>query len=211
MRRTRPGFDLLLITDGRPELVERIARALQYAEPGRVAVALREPERKTAELVALGHALRAVTDARGALLLVNDRVDIALAVDADGVHLPEAGFAPRVARQLLGSHALIGVSRHDPAGLLEASAQGADYATLSPVHAVAGKATPLGIEGFASCAALSALPLYALGGVRIADVASLLAAGARGIAVIREVLAAGDPAGQVRRLLDAAARSSQSS
>ena len=199
----RPGFDLLIITDGRPQLLPRLERALARAEPGRVAVVMREPHLRTAELVALGRAMRSLTDGRGVLLLVSDRIDIAQAIDADGVQLPEAGFAPDVARSLLGKHALIGVSRHSAEGLREAAARGASFATLSPVHRVDGKAPPLGIPGFAVLSAQAKLPVYALGGVRLEDVPALRTAHARGVAVMREVLSAEDPGLSTKRLLDA--------
>ncbi|HEX5660857.1 MAG TPA: thiamine phosphate synthase [Polyangiales bacterium] len=204
--RARVGFDLLIVTDGQPRLRERIDLALSRATPGRVAVLMRERELPTRELVALGRALRASTDERGALLLVSDRIDIAQAIDADGVQLPELGFAPELARALLGRHALIGLSRHDTPSLLEAAARGADYATLSPVRAVEGKAPPLGIDGFARGIAGASVPVYALGCVRAEDVGPLLARGARGVAVMRAVLAADDPGLAARRLLDALAR-----
>lgn len=197
---------MLIFSDGKPRLRERIDLALSRVGPGRVAICMREPQLSTRDQVALGHALRASTDERGALLLVSDRIDLALAVDADGVQLPEAGFAPEVARALLGKHALIGVSRHHPAGLVEAAARGADYATLSPVHPVEGKAPALGLDGFAAAIASASLPVYALGGIRSEDVAPLLARGARGVAVMRAVLSAADPASAARRLLDALAR-----
>ncbi|MDB4972345.1 MAG: thiamine phosphate synthase [Myxococcaceae bacterium] len=196
-------FELLIVTDGRTRLIERIERALSGVAPGRVAILLREPQLKTAELVALGRALRQVTDVPGALLLISDRVDVALAVDADGVQLPESGFTPEVARTLLGRHAIIGASRHDRVGLEAAAARGADYATLSPLHAVPGKGTPLGLSGFRAEAAGASLPVYALGGVRVEDVAALRAAGARGVAVMREVLAASDPNERTSQLLAA--------
>ncbi len=199
-------FDLLIITDGQPRLRERVDLALSRVTPGRVALLMREPQLRTDELVALGHALRASADERGALLLVSDRIDVALAVDADGVQLPEHGFAPEVARALLGKHALIGLSRHDAASLVEAAARGADYATLSPVHAVEGKAPPLGMSGFAKAIGGASVPVYALGGIRTEHVAPLLARGARGVAVMRAVLSADDPGLAARRMLDALAR-----
>lgn len=201
-----PVFDLLIITDGRTRLLERIERALLGATPGRVAILLREPQLKTAELFALGRALRQVTDAAGAMLLVSDRLDVALAIDADGVQLPESGFAPDVARALLGKHAILGASRHDRVGLEAAAARGADFATLSPLHAVEGKGKPLGLNGFAAEVVRAPLPVYALGGVTRGDVSALRAAGARGIAVMREVLAAPDPQLRTHDLLELLAR-----
>jgi thiamine-phosphate pyrophosphorylase len=208
----RVGFDLLIVSDGQPCLPARVAQALAAAEPGRVAVLLREPQRRAAELLALAATLRALTLAHGALLLISDRVDVALAAQADGVQLPEAGFSPQVARALLGPAALIGVSRHDAAGLSSAARDGADYATLSPVHVVPEKAAPLGHAGFAhalrdarSHEGATSLPVYALGGVRAVDVSGLVQAGARGVAVMREVLAAADPAARLGGLLAALA------
>ena len=198
-----PTFDLMIISDGGPDLVARCARALESAPPGRVALQLRERTLDDASLCALGRTLRALTRARGAPLLVNDRLDLVRAIAADGVHLPERGCSPREARARLGSDALVGVSRHDARGLAEAADAGADYATLSPVHAVEGKAPPLGIAGFSAMCRAARLPVYALGGVRVADAAALREAGARGVAVIREVLAAQDPAAATRLLIEA--------
>jgi thiamine-phosphate pyrophosphorylase len=208
--RTRSGstacFDLLIITDGRTRLIERIEQALFDVAPGQVAILLREPQLKTAELFALGRKLREVVDKSGTFLLVSDRVDVALAIDADGVQLPESGFAPDIARALLGPHAIVGVSRHERVALEAAAARSADYATLSPVHEVAGKGKPLGLSGFAAEAAHAPLPVYALGGVRLQDVEPLLAAGAHGVAVMREVLSAPDPRASTTRLLAALER-----
>src|SRR4051812_30373651 len=108
----RARFDLLLVSDGQPALYERVARALSAAQDGRVALLVREPRSTTRELLELSRRLRALTQAQGVHLLISDRLDIALAVQADGVQLPEAGFPPAVARRLLGPDALIGVSRH---------------------------------------------------------------------------------------------------
>lgn len=198
-----PLFELLIITDGASELLSRVERALLGAEPVRVALMLRRPGATASELLALALPLRALTRALGVALLVNDRIDVALAVGADGVHLPEVSFPPEVARQLLGPDAYLGASRHDAAGLASAHPSVLDYATLSPVHAVEGKAPPLGIDGFARLAKHARLPLFALGGVGELDVAPLREAGAYGVAVIREVLDARDPAMSTRRLLEA--------
>ncbi|MFT3921356.1 MAG: thiamine phosphate synthase [Myxococcales bacterium] len=196
-----PSFDLILITDEGPDLVGRLTRALSAVPPRRVAVQLRTRQSTTREILGVALELRALTRARESTLLINDRVDIALAVEADGVQLPEAGLPIEVARKLLGSQRWVGVSRHDLKGLFEAARQGADYATLSPVHEVAAKGPPLGIAGFARTIAAVRLPVYALGGVRAADVAELRQSGARGIAVVREVLSAADPALATSELL----------
>jgi thiamine-phosphate pyrophosphorylase len=149
----------------------------------------------------LARALRIVTARHGALLFVNDRVDVALAADADGVHLPARGLPPSLARQLLGPGRSIGASCHDTAELARAAAEGADYALLAPVFDVPGKGPALGVEGFARLAAGVALPVYALGGITDAHVPALLQAGARGVSVIRYVLGAADPGRHVESLL----------
>lgn len=196
----------MIISDEQPALLERLTRALADVPPDRVAVQLRERTLPEPALMSLGHALRALTRSRGVRLLVNGRIDIARAIDADGVHLPERGETLRSAREALGATAWIGASRHDRAGLAQAARDGADYATLSPVHAVPGKAPPLGIPEFGAIAAHFALPIIALGGVRCADVAALRAHGAHGIAVMREVLSAPHPGAQTRALISALAR-----
>jgi thiamine-phosphate pyrophosphorylase len=197
-----PTFDLLLITDEDRDVAGRVERALRGSAPGRVAVQLRAKGASSGEVFRLAEQLRAITRAQGAPLIINDRVDIALAVGADGVHLPESGLSITTARALLGAHALIGVSRHDRKGLEQAAQAGADYATLAPVHAVPGKNPPLGIAGFAQAIASLHLAVYALGGIQPSHVPLLRAAGARGIAAIRAVMSAQDPAEAVRDLLE---------
>jgi thiamine-phosphate pyrophosphorylase len=201
----RTPFDLLIVSDGQPALLERLERALTPLAHGRVAVLVREPELRAGALLALSQSLRLLTSARGVRLLISDRVDVALVVRADGVQLPEAGFAVRDARLLLGPEALVGASRHSRAGLQHAADDGADYATLSPLHAVEGKAPALGHAGFAAAVAAPPLPVFALGGVQVDDVRRLLMSGAHGVAVMRAVLASADPAASTEALLRALA------
>ena len=128
--------------------------------------------------------------ATGVPLIVHGRADLALSVDAAGVHLPERGVAVADARALVGSRRLVGVSRHDGPGL--GAAVGADYATLSPFFAVEGKAVALGPSGFASHrhAAPPGLAVLALGGIDATNAAEALEAGADGIAVLRSATTA---------------------
>jgi thiamine-phosphate pyrophosphorylase len=196
-----PSFDLILVSDEAPDLVGRLTRALAGASDGsRVAVQLRSRARSR-ELFGLAQELRELTRSHRSALLINDRIDVALAVEADGVHLPEAGLPIEAVRKLVGQQRWIGASRHDLKGLFEAARAGADYATLSPIHDVPGKGPPLGIVGFGRAVGGARLPVYALGGVRAADVSELQRAGARGVAVVREVLAADDPGAAVSELL----------
>jgi thiamine-phosphate pyrophosphorylase len=187
-------------TGGRP-LLEVVAHALRG---GIRAVQLRERELATRELLALAESLRALTRQHGAALLVNDRVDVALACDADGVHLPARSFAVADARRLLGAQRLIGVSTHAPAELSAADAAGADFAVFGPLYDTPSKRTygsALGPAALADARRATALPLFAIGGLDLERVTDVHAHGADGVAVIRAVLAAADPAAAAAALL----------
>jgi thiamine-phosphate pyrophosphorylase len=196
-------FDLLLIT---PELapgdiVTRSRAALANAPRGRVALQLRARHLGDAGRNELAHALWLLTREHGAPLILNDGVELARTLGAEGVQLPERGPSPRDARARLGATAWIGASRHDLAGVLAAASEGADFVTLSPVFAVPDKAIPLGLSGLQAVAVASALPIVALGGITAASAAVVIRAGAHGIAVIRDVLGRQDPAPAVSALL----------
>lgn len=188
------------------DLPARVAAALRGAPPGEVAVHLREKDLGGAALLSLARALLPACRARGALLLVNDRIDVALAAGADGVHLPAAGVAPAEARRLLGPAAVVGVSCHAAAEVAAALAGGATFATFSPIWDTPSKRAygpPVGLAALAA-AARQGLPLVALGGVEPANAAEAFRAGAAGVAAIRAWLAGPDPAGAVAALLAAA-------
>lgn len=195
--RLDPGaWQVYLVTDraqtaGRP-LPDVIAAALRG---GVGAVQLRERDLQTRELLALAGEVRALTRAAGAALLISDRIDVALACDADGVHLPGHSFSVAEARALLGPERLIGVSTHSPAEL--AAAAGADFAVFGPLHDTPSKRAfgpPLGIDALRAARAATPLPLFAIGGIDALRAVDARRAGADGVAVIRAVLAAADPA-----------------
>lgn len=196
---------LTLITPELPpgEIMRRARAALGAAgtDAGRVAVQLRAPHLDRQALRQLGKSLRAITRAHGAALLVNADLELASILEADGVQLPERGPSVAEARAHLGPRALIGASRHDPAGVATAAREGASFVLLSPLYEVPGKGPALGLEAFAHIARGSAIPVVALGGVRREHVAAVLDAGAVGIAVIREVFDSADPAAAARQLL----------
>lgn len=189
-------WGVYLVTDraqtaGRP-LLDVVAAALRG---GVGAVQLRERDLPARELLALATALRALTRAAGAALLINDRIDIALACDADGVHLPGQSFTVAEARALLGPGRLIGVSTHASAEL--AAAAGADFAVFGPLHDTPSKRAygpPLGLDALRAARAATARPLFAIGGIDPPRAAAARQAGADGVAVIRAILAADDPA-----------------
>jgi thiamine-phosphate pyrophosphorylase len=192
-------------TNGRP-LIDVVEAALRG---GIRAVQLRERGLTTRELLTLAEALRAVADRYGAALLINERIDVALACRADGVHLPADSFTIAEARALLGAQRVIGVSTHGPDEVAAAAAAGADFAVFGPIYDTPSKrpyGAPLGVAGLAAARAAAALPLFAIGGIDLARCAEVLAHGADGIAVIRAVLGADDPTRAARALVAAAAR-----
>ena len=193
---------LVLVTDrhataGR-DLADVVAAALDAGLP---AVQLREKDLPGRALLTLAEQLRVLTARTGALLLVNDRVDVAVAVGADGVHLGGGSLPTEVARRLLPPGALVGVSTHAPA---EAASATADFVFYGPVYATPSKAAfgaPQGVAGLRQAAALAHVPVLAIGGVTAKTVPETRAAGATGVAVIRAILAADDPALATRELL----------
>jgi thiamine-phosphate pyrophosphorylase len=157
-----------------------------------------ERRRLLRELVALGHRYDAI-------VMVHDDIEAALAEGAGGVHLPGGGD-PAAARRRLGPAALVGVSAHSPEEAVAQLRTGADYATLSPVFLSASKpgyGPAVGLDALAEAARLAAGPIVALGGIDAGNIAACLEAGARGVAVMGEVMRAGDPEAAVRRLLAA--------
>lgn len=203
MRPTLPKIWIITNPAHRDGPVAPLAKALEDCPPGIVGVQLRAPEATDRELVAWGRSLRAITRDVGATLTVNRRLDIAEIVGADGVHLPERALSPGQARAHASGLRLVGVSRHDRPGLVEAAEQGASFAFLSPVFDVPDKALPMGIGGFRGAIAGVDLPTYALGGIDATTVPALLRAGARGIAVRRAIYDAPDPKATLDALLGA--------
>lgn len=151
-------------------------------------------------------AARAVTAAcrqEGALCLVNDRVDLALLAGADGVHLGDEDLPVEDARALLGPDALVGATCRSAEAIARARASGASYAGVGPVFATTTKqvdARLLGVEGLRAVVARAELPVVAIAGIGLGNVAAVAEAGARMAAVISALAGAEDPAGQARLL-----------
>ena len=178
---------------------------MRSAPAGGIAVHLREKDLPGLDLLTLARAVGDACHSAGQLLLVNDRLDVALASGADGVHLPAAGVAPAEARRLLGAGRLVGVSCHGAEDVRRALDGGADYATFGPVFDTPSKrayGAPVGLAALASSTAIG-LPLVALGGVDRGNAAEAMAAGAWGVAAIRAWLGAPDPSRAVAALLAA--------
>ncbi|MCT0208562.1 thiamine phosphate synthase [Synechococcus sp. CS-1332] len=148
-------------------------------------------------------ALRQLCHRHGALFLVNDRIDLALAVGADGVHLGQGDLPPAVARRLLGPDRLIGRSTHGLADLRQAVADGCDYIGVGPVNATPTKPgrEPVGLAYVAQAAAACPLPFFAIGGIDLTNLAAVREAGADRVAVVRVITQAKDPGAVAAALL----------
>ena len=141
----------------------------------------------------------------GVPLIINDRVDIALAVGADGVHLGQDDFPIPVARKLLGPDAIIGGSAGDMEEAEKCLAEGADYIGVGPVYDTKSKTDAgeaMGIENLRIIAEKIPLPIIAIGGITVSDMDELLNAGAHGVAVISSVCLSDDPEAAARRFRD---------
>ena len=213
------SFRLYLITDRNAvksaSLLDACEAALQIAAdlaaPGTVAVQLREKDLEAREVYALACRLREMTTRVGAPLLVNERVDIAVACGADGVHLPVTSIGASAARKLLGNDRLVGVSTHSAADLVAASREAqADFAVFGPVYEPLSKGSYGESQGaaalFQACKTGS-LPVFALGGITPARVAELYAhpqsATLAGVAAIGSIIGAPSPRQAMRAMLGA--------
>lgn len=198
-------FQLYFVTDrkqtaGRP-LVDVVHAAL---DGGVRAVQLREKDVEGGELYRLASALRALTIRYSARLLINDRIDVAIAVAADGVQLGQSSFPVATARTLLGSEKLIGVSTHSPEEI--EAARGADFIVFGPVYFTPSKAAygdPQGLERLRQAVNQTPVPVIAIGGIKKEQIPDVIVTGAHGIGVITAISAATDPAQATRDLLTA--------
>jgi len=204
--RSRFDLSLYLVTDpamtAARGLVETVAAALAG---GVTMVQLRDKEGPARALVEAGRALLAVLRPRGIPLLVNDRVDVAHAIGADGVHVGQDDLSPAAARTLLGPDAIIGLSLHAAAQQSTIGPE-VDYVGIGPIFATGTKADAapaLGIAGFATLRSQIALPVVAIGGLTAANTPEVIAAGAEGIAVVSAICTATDPAAAARALRQA--------
>lgn len=155
--------------------------------------------------LAQADALRRLCARHGALFVVNDRIDIALAVDADGVHLGQGDLPVAVARRLIGPERLLGRSTHQLGQLRQAVAAGCDYVGVGPVNATPTKPgrEPVGLAYVREAAAACPIPWFAIGGIEPGTLEPVLQAGAERVAVVRAVTAAADPAAASLALLSA--------
>jgi len=184
-----------------------LAQAEAACAGGAAVVQLRCKHATDAEALRLARGVRARTRAAGALFFVNDRFDLALAVEADGVHLGQEDLPPARLPAAARARLLVGRSTHTLEQARAAAREDVDYVALGPIFGTASKASPWPARGVALAGeiarALAPLPLVAIGGVDADGARALAAAGVAGVAVISAVAAAGDPVAAVRALTSA--------
>lgn len=166
-------------------------------------IQFRQKTGSTAEVLRNAEAVRKVCDRAGVTFLVNDRLDIALAVEADGLHVGQEDLPARIARRLLGQNRLLGVSAHTLSLGFSAWLDGADYIGFGPVYGTSSKPLDRGATGLESLREVSeriGIPVIAIGGVTVGRVTEVLAAGAYGVAVISAVCCAEDVTEAAREL-----------
>jgi len=195
--RIRPvDFRVYLITDRRifGDDTDAMLRGTEEAlKAGVKAVQLREKDLETRELLDLAYAMRALTLRYGADLFINDRADVAVAVEADGVHLGGSSIPVAAARRVVGEKLLLGVSTHGVAEAVGAEKSGADFITVGPVFDTPSKrhyGRPLGTEVLGEVTRETTIPVFAIGGIMQEGIKDIRAAGAFGIALISGILAA---------------------
>jgi thiamine-phosphate pyrophosphorylase len=195
-RRERLGTAALyLICDDRPD--EFVTAALRG---GVDIVQLRMKQGSDLEILAAARRFRQVCHRHGALFILNDRPDLALAAEADGVHVGQDDTPVDEARQIVGTDRLVGVSTHSPSQI--DAAAGVDYIGVGPVHETPTKPgrQAVGLELVGYAAANANVPFFAIGGISAANVAEVLGAGASRVAVVRALTEAGDPEQAAARL-----------
>lgn len=195
----RVDYSLYLVTDRALSLGRSTADIVSQAIKGGVTcVQLREKHCSTREFIDQARTVRHILAAAAPHipLIINDRLDVALAVGADGVHLGQQDMTLADARRLAGKQLIIGISAESVDDAVRAEQEGADYIGISPVYATPTKtdtAAPLGLEGVSAIRAAVSLPLVGIGGISLANAAAVIQAGADGIAVVSAIVAAPCP------------------
>ncbi len=191
-----------LVTDSRLVGASRLVAAVAEAAAGGVnLVQLREKELPTRDLLGLAEQLRAALDPLGVPLVINGRADVAFAAGAAGVHLPADGLPVAGARAALGTSFLVGRSVHSAAEALQIGDQHVDYLMLGTIFPSRSHTSgpTIGIEAVRAASA-GRVPVVAIGGITPANAASVVAAGADGVAVISAILRSRDPCAAAREL-----------
>ena len=185
---------LYLVTDRELSLGRSLEEVVSEAVAGGVTIVqLREKDASTGEFVDLAFRLKEILEPYNVPLIINDRVDIALAVDAEGLHIGQSDMPYEIARKILGPDKIIGLSVENMDDLLEANKLDVDYVGISPVYGTPTKtdtAEPFGLEGLRKAVEISVHPTVAIGGMNATTIGDVMAAGTDGVAVVSAICSA---------------------
>ena len=202
----REDLRLYLVTDRPLSLGRDIDWIVEEAvKGGATMVQLREKDCSTREFIELAAKLKETLKPLGVPLLINDRVDVALAVDADGVHIGQSDMPYETARKLLGPDKIIGLSVENMDDIRVANGLDVDYVGISPVYSTHTKtdtAAPFGLDGLREAVKLSVHPTVAIGGMNMKTAKDVMACGTDGIAVVSAIVSADSPCEAARDLLE---------
>ena len=186
-------FSLYLIADVE-QIKEDMPSSVKLAIDGGVkAIQLRGKNLSAKELLKIGERLRHLTHIESVKLFINDRIDVAMAIQADGVHLGQNSMPVKLARETSGDRFIIGVSTHSLKEAMDAEAGGADFITVGPIFETESKlryGSPVGLTTLADVCRKVKIPVFAIGGISIERVNSVMKEGAHGVAVISAILKA---------------------
>jgi thiamine-phosphate pyrophosphorylase len=200
-------WTLYLVTDSSLSRGRALAHVVEAALRGGVTVVqYREKSAPTRRMIEEARELHQLCGAAGVPFIVNDRIDVALAADADGVHVGQEDMPAALARKLIGRRKILGVSAGDPEEARRAAADGADYIGASPIFSTPTKPDappPMGVDGLRLLARAVRLPVVAIGGVNAENAGAMIAAGAAGVAVVSAIVAAQDVEGAARAIRQA--------
>jgi len=198
-------YSLYLVTDRKLSQGRDILEIIKMAIKGGVTIVqLREKDATTREFLSVGKRVKELLDKKNIPLIINDRIDIALALDADGVHLGNDDMPIEIARRILGKNKIIGLSAESIDDAIEADIKGADYIGVSPIYTTPTKPElekGLGIEGLKKIRKVTSLPLVAIGGMKAKNCREAIKNGADGIAVVSAICSAPNPEIAAREII----------
>ena len=200
----KEALKLYLVTDRDLSLGRSLEEVVSEAVSGGVTIVqLREKDASTGEFVSLARRLMNLLKPLGIPLIINDRVDVALAADADGVHIGQSDMTYEDARRLLGPDKIIGLSVESFDDIEAANALDVDYIGISPVYGTPTKtdtAEPFGLEGLRKAVSMSVHPTVAIGGMNARTIGDVIAAGTDGVAVVSAICSAPSPCAAAKEL-----------
>jgi thiamine-phosphate pyrophosphorylase len=214
MKQNNIDYSLYLVTDrGLAKGRSTLDIVIAAVRGGVTCVQLREKECSTLAFIEQALTIKEYLQSRGVPLIINDRVDVALAIEADGVHLGQTDMPLDIAKTILGDVMIIGISAESLEDAVAAEKGGADYLGISPIYDTPTKtdtAPPLGLEGLREIREKVNLPLVGIGGLNRDNAAAVIQHGGDGVAVVSAIVAADDPvqaAGDLKQIIDEAKKS----